>query len=170
MDSRAVESTAAIRRRRECEGCGHRFTTFERIETSPLVVVKRSGDREPFEPTKIVAGLTAACKGRPVGAAEFQCIAEQVEEHARLAGGDAPTDWIGSRVLELLRAYDTVAAVRFASVYKDFDEPADFVRELGLLPEDGHGPHGAANTPPEPLRPSGGPVRRQPSRSPSERT
>lgn len=162
VDSRAVESSSAIRRRRECEGCGQRFTTFERIETSPLVVVKRSGGREPFDPLKIVGGLTAACKGRPVGAAQLQCIADEVEESARLAGGDTSTEWIGSRVLELLREHDTVAAVRFASVYKDFDEPADFVRELGLLPTEVHGRHSAATTPPEPLRPSGSGARRPP--------
>lgn len=136
VDSRASDDGGAIRRRRQCLACSRRFTTFERLEEVPLLVVKRSGEREPFDREKIVAGVRAAAKNRPVGADQLDRLASAVEDDLRLAGGDVSSAQVGMAVLEHLRATDQVAAVRFASVYKEFDDPADFARELGLLTKD----------------------------------
>lgn len=133
VDSRLAEDGAAIRRRRECLACGRRFTTFERLEDVPVVVTKRSGLREPFDRTKIVAGLRAAAKNRPVDEAALEAMASDVEEELRLEGGDVTSERVGRAVLDHLRELDEVAYMRFASVYKGFDAPEDFARELGLL-------------------------------------
>jgi transcriptional repressor NrdR len=133
VDSRTSEDGSAIRRRRECLTCGRRFTTFERGDELPLVVRKRSGHREPFDRAKIVLGLRAAAKNRPITTDELETLAAAVEEHCRLEGGEVTSQAVGLAVLERLRAVDPVASVRFASVYKEFDSPADFERELGLL-------------------------------------
>jgi transcriptional repressor NrdR len=134
VDSRTAEDGSAIRRRRQCLSCGRRFTTFERIEEVPLRVVKRNGDRVPFDRQKIVAGLQAAAKNRPVSSDEMEAVAVDVEDRLRLdGGGDVPTERIGLAVLERLRELDEVAYLRFASVYKQFDEAADFEREATLL-------------------------------------
>lgn len=133
VDSRQADDGSAIRRRRECLQCGRRFTTFERVEEVPLVVVKRSGDREPFDRLKVVAGLKAACKNRPVDDVTLEALATEVEESLRLDGPEVTSQQIGVAVLERLRRVDEVAYVRFASVYKGFDDPSDFEREIGLL-------------------------------------
>jgi transcriptional repressor NrdR len=133
VDSRMADDGATIRRRRECLACGYRFTTFERHEEQAVVVLKRSGDRVPFDRSKIEAGIVAAAKGRPITLEQIGCIAEAIEDQWRLQGGEATTEQIGLAVLEQLRDLDQVAYVRFASVYKDFDEAADFEREVGLL-------------------------------------
>jgi len=134
VDSRVAEEGRAIRRRRECLGCGRRYTTFERAEEVPLIVVKRNRDEEPFVRDKIVQGLRQACKNRPVSAAEIEAIADDVEEAMRSdMRRPVPTAEIGREVLERLRFVDEVAYLRFASVYKDFQELDDFERELGLL-------------------------------------
>lgn len=133
VDSRPADEGAAIRRRRHCPACGYRFTTFERLETRVLQVRKRSGRRVPFERRKIVAGLVAATKGRPVAPDVAERIAEDIEEVARRAEAVLSTEEIGRAVLEHLRAHDRVAYLRFASVYKGFDDPEDFARELQLL-------------------------------------
>ncbi len=133
VDSRLADEGAAIRRRRECLGCGRRFTTFERVEEVGLVVVKRSGVREPFRRAKIVAGVRAAAKNRPVGPEQLESLAAEVEEALRLEGSEVGSARVGAIVLELLRALDEVAYVRFASVYKDFDDPGDFEREILAL-------------------------------------
>ena len=133
VDSRQSDDGTSIRRRRSCLECGRRFTTFERLEEIPLLVVKRSGDREPFDRTKIIDGLVAATKARPVVAEQLDDLATAVEESFRLEGGDVSTSEVGAAVLERLRDLDVVAAVRFASVYKEFDDLADFERELGEL-------------------------------------
>ena len=133
VDSRAAEEGAAIRRRRECLRCQHRFTTYERVEEVPLVVVKRSGAREPFDRSKIVRGLRLAATGRPVSVAQLEQLAEDLEDAMRAKGPEVTTDQVGLAVLELLRGLDPVAYLRFASVYKDFDDPADFQREAKLL-------------------------------------
>jgi transcriptional repressor NrdR len=133
VDSRTSEDGTAIRRRRECLTCGRRFTTFERPDELPLVVRKRSGHREPFDRAKIVAGLQAATKNRPVRTEELDALAASVEEHCRLEGGEVSSEGVGLAVLERLRQLDQVASVRFASVYKEFDDPADFARELREL-------------------------------------
>ena len=133
VDSRQSEDGASIRRRRSCLACQRRFTTFERLEEVPLTVVKRSGDREPFDRAKVIAGLEAATKARPVEHAQLDDLALAVEESARLEGSEISTEAVGRAVLDRLRDLDVVAAVRFASVYKEFDDLADFERELDEL-------------------------------------
>jgi transcriptional repressor NrdR len=134
VDSRLAEEGRAIRRRRECIGCGRRYTTFERAEEAPLLVVKRNGVEENFNRQKIVAGLISACKNRPVTLAAIEELAEDVEDAMRsFPKRPIPTADIGKEVLERVRDLDDVAYLRFASVYKDFQELNDFERELGLL-------------------------------------
>jgi transcriptional repressor NrdR len=133
VDSRLADDGAAIRRRRECLGCGRRFTTFERVDEVPLWVVKRSGQREPFDRAKLVAGVRAACKNRPVTDVELQDLAQGVEETLRGRGAEPTSQQVGVAVLEQLKALDEVAYVRFASVYKGFEDLGDFEREVGLL-------------------------------------
>lgn len=133
VDSRSADGGLAIRRRRECLSCERRFSTFERVEEAPLAVVKRSGGREPFEPAKITAGLLAACKGRPLSAADFDRLAAEVEESARAQGPEVTSEWVGLAVLDKLRSMDQVAYLRFASVYKSFDGIDDFEREARLI-------------------------------------
>lgn len=133
IDSRDCDDGAAIRRRRSCVACGHRFTTYERLEEVPLFVAKSSGGREPFDRLKLIAGVSAACKGRPVSAEQIEQLGEEVEDEVRLDGPEVPSNVVGLAVLERLRRLDEVAYLRFASVYKGFDAAADFQRELVLL-------------------------------------
>lgn len=133
VDSRLADDGAAIRRRRECLDCGRRFTTFERVEEQPLWVVKRSGTREPFDRAKLVAGVRAASKNRPVSDEELQELAQRVEESLRVDNNQPTSQQVGVAVLEQLRALDEVAYLRFASVYKGFEDVDDFQREVGLL-------------------------------------
>jgi transcriptional repressor NrdR len=134
VDSHQSDDGGAIRRRRQCLACGQRFTTFERPESLTLTVIKRSGDRQPFDRTKVVAGVQAAVKSRPVGAGEAEALAVAVEDEMRqLPTGEVTSERVGRAVLEGLRELDVIAAVRFASVYKGFDDLADFERELTLL-------------------------------------
>lgn len=128
-----ADDGSSIRRRRECTACGHRFTTFERLEEQPLVIAKRSGDKVPFDRSKIEAGLRAAAKGRPLTDEQIGGLAGSVEDHLRLVGGEATTEQVGLAVLDGLRDLDQVAYVRFASVYKGFDDLKDFQREVRLL-------------------------------------
>ena len=136
IDSRSTEDGSAIRRRRSCPECAYRFTTYERLESVPLMVLKRSGVREPFDRTKVVFGVRSACKGRPVDETQIETLAEMVEDDMRLAqvaGTEITSSTVGHAVLERLRDLDKVAYVRFASVYKNFDDTSDFSRELALL-------------------------------------
>lgn len=134
VDSRLAEEGRAIRRRRECIGCGRRYTTFERAEEVPLLIEKRSGEEEPFDRGKVIEGVRRACKNRPVSEADILAIADDVEEAMRAdIRRPVPSAEIGREVLERLRLLDEVAYLRFASVYKDFQELDDFERELGLL-------------------------------------
>ena len=133
VDSRDTENGAAIRRRRECSSCGQRFTTFERMESTALVVTKRDGRRVPFDRAKVVAGVLAAAKNRPVDAEQAESLAAEVEEAVRLEGHEVTTQEIGVAVLDRLRRLDEVAYLRFASVYKGFEDAGDFQREAGLL-------------------------------------
>lgn len=133
IDSREAEEGAAIRRRRQCLQCSSRFTTYERLEEAPLMVVKTSGHRQPFDRAKIVSGVAAAGKGRPVSMDQFLVLAEEVEDEMRALPGDVTTTVIGHAVLERLRCLDEVVYLRFASVYKAFDAAADFQAELVLL-------------------------------------
>ncbi len=128
-----AEEGAAIRRRRECAECGHRFTTFERIDEIPLMVIKRSGAREPFDRGKLVDGLRAATKNRPVSEDQLDRLAHEVEDTLREEGSEPTSEQVGLAVLERLRDLDEVAYLRFASVYKGFEGVDDFRREVGLL-------------------------------------
>ena len=136
IDSRPADDGAAIRRRRSCPECSYRFTTYERLEGAPLLVAKRSGDRQPFDRAKVIFGVRSACKGRPVEDEQIDALAEMVEDDMRLAaaaGTEITSSTVGHAVLEHLKALDEVAYMRFASVYKNFDDAADFKRELALL-------------------------------------
>lgn len=140
IDSRSADDGAAIRRRRECSSCSRRFNTFERMEEAPVVVTKRSGVREPFDPDKILRGLVAASKGRPVERADFDQLVCGVEEEARLIGGDVNSEWVGLAVLDRLRNLDEVAYLRFVSVYRSFSDIGDFEREARLIKRDADHP------------------------------
>ena len=133
VDSRLAEDGAAVRRRRHCLSCSHRFTTFERVDEVPLTVVKSDGRTEPFDRGKIVAGILAATKGRGIEAGVVQQVAESIEDGVRLQGSEVSSAQIGLAVLDHLRTIDEVAYLRFASVYKNFDAAADFHREIELL-------------------------------------
>jgi transcriptional repressor NrdR len=133
VDSRTSEEGAAIRRRRECLACGRRFTTYERLEETPFMVVKRSGLRQPFDRAKVVDGVRAAAKNRPVDLHAMESLAGEVEESLRMEGPEISTQDVGLAVLERLRVLDEVAYLRFASVYKDFRDVEDFRREVGDL-------------------------------------
>jgi transcriptional repressor NrdR len=130
VDSRPSDDASSVRRRRECLACGKRYTTYERVEELPLVVVKRSGDRAPFDPQKLRAGIEHAAAGSAIDEAAIDALAHEVEEKARAAGPEVRSDLIGLAVLEGLRQLDLVSYMRFASVYKGFDNVEDFEREL----------------------------------------
>ena len=135
VDSREADEGAVIRRRRACAGCGRRFTT---IESTALLVLKRSGVREPFSRDKVVAGVRKACQGRPVTDDDLALLAQQVEESVRATGAaEVPSHEVGLAVLAPLRRLDEVAYLRFASVYRSFDCLADFETEIALLRDDG---------------------------------
>ena len=133
VDSRLASEGTAVRRRRRCPSCGHRFTTFERVDEAPLTVVKSNGSIEPFDKSKVVNGLLAATKGRNISAEQIDQIAEAVEDTVRLSGSESTSAQIGAVVLNLLGEVDDVSYLRFASVYKNFDAAADFHREIELL-------------------------------------
>jgi transcriptional repressor NrdR len=134
IDSRASREGATIRRRRECEGCGNRFTTYEEIEHVGLVVLKRDGRREEFSREKLLAGICKACQKRPVSPKAIEelvdSIINQVSDHYER---EVPGEIIGKQVMEGLRQIDEVAYVRFASVYRRFQEATDFVSEVRKL-------------------------------------
>ena len=133
VDSRLVENGRAVRRRRECRACGRRYTTFERVEDSGLVVLKRDGSKDSYEREKVIAGVRKAIKNRPVTDEQVEQLADRVEERLRHKGPEVTTQQVGLEVLTHLGKLDQVAYMRFASVYKDFQELTDFERELGLL-------------------------------------
>lgn len=135
IDSRASDEMNAIRRRRECLICQKRFTTYERIEETPLVVVKKDGRREPFDRKKVIGGLVKACEKRPVAYAVMERLADSVERELRnRMDQEIKSSAIGELVMEGLKEIDDVAYVRFASVYRQFKDLAIFMEELqGLL-------------------------------------
>lgn len=132
VDSRPAESGQAIRRRRECESCAQRFTTYERVEPQ-LMVRKRDGRLEQFSTAKLVAGISAALADRPVSGSSIRRLGEEVEASLRAGGSQVSSEDIGAEVLARLRALDEVAYLRFASVYKDFQDAADFEKEVAAL-------------------------------------
>lgn len=133
VDSRPAEQGAAIRRRRQCLSCGRRYTTFERIEEVGLMVLKRDGTKEPWDRDKMVAGIRKAIVNRPVTAEQVAQVADRIEGRLRRKGPVVTSQQVGLEVLQHLQRLDQVAYMRFASVYKDFQELTDFQRELGGL-------------------------------------
>ncbi len=137
VDSRPSESTEAIRRRRECVRCGTRFTTYERREELPLVVVKRDGRREPFDRQKVMRGLVAATVKRDLDVAQLDALIDGVENGLRDRGvSEVASGDLGEMVLVRLRDIDRVAYVRFASVYRDFKDIDEFSEELRRLADE----------------------------------
>jgi len=135
IDSRASSDGFAIRRRRECCACSRRFTTYERIEESPLRVIKKDGVREPFERRKILLGLIKACEKRPIAIAALEGITERIENAVlERYESEVPVSYVGELVMEALKDVDQVAYVRFASVYREFKDINEFMDELkGML-------------------------------------
>ncbi len=137
IDSRASKEGSTIRRRRECIGCGHRFTTYEEIEHEGLVVVKRDGRREQFSKEKLLSGVRKACQKRPISPKAIEDLVEKiVDEITDKYDGEVPGMAIGERVMEGLRELDEVAYVRFASVYRRFQEATEFVQAVKKLEEE----------------------------------
>ena len=130
VDSRVADDGAAIRRRRECVGCRRRFTTYERVDPLPLTVTKRSGAREPFDRAKLARGISRAVGGRPIPEGAVDEMVTELEAQLRQLGPEVPSEAVGLAVLERLRALDPVSYLRFASVYKDFTDIADFEAEV----------------------------------------
>jgi transcriptional repressor NrdR len=131
VDSREGKDGRVIRRRRECLKCAKRFTSYERIDEIPLMVIKKDDRREPFDRNKIMAGLRRACEKRPVSTAAMEAVTDEIEQMLQDSPErEIPTVAIGERVMERLRAMDTVAYVRFASVYRQFQDVDQFMREL----------------------------------------
>lgn len=131
LDSRTADEGGAIRRRRQCQACDKRFSTVEQMQ---LTVVKRSGTTEPFDRDKVVAGVRKACKGRPVGEDDLKRIGQRVQDILRESGcAEVPAHEVGLATLQPLKALDAVAYLRFASVYKQFESPDDFVEEIAHL-------------------------------------
>lgn len=131
VDSRTTDDNSAIRRRRQCSSCGKRFTT---VETTAVSVIKRSGVTEPFDRAKIVSGVRKACQGRPVGEDDLAKLAQEVEEAIRAKGiAEIDAHEVGLSILEPLSKLDTVAYLRFASVYQAFESLDDFERAIADL-------------------------------------
>ncbi len=134
VDSRELADGTQVRRRRECLACGQRYTTYERIEESPALVVKRDGRREPYNRAKVIAGLIRACEKRPVSMADMEAMADKVEALInRKNNREISSREIGEVLMEELRQRDQVAYVRFASVYRRFQDLEEFHQELERL-------------------------------------
>ncbi len=136
IDSRTLANGEAIRRRRECNGCGYRFTSYERIEDKPFMVIKRDGRREPFDRAKIERGVQRALEKRPVSQMSIESIVNEIEDASVITGKanhEIASSDIGELVLEKIGAIDRVAYIRFASVYRHFDDLNEFVREIQKL-------------------------------------
>ncbi len=131
IDSRPAEDNSSIRRRRMCDECGKRFTTYEKIETIPLIVIKKDNNREQYDRAKIEAGVLRACHKRPVSAAQIQELVDQVEtELFSREEKEIPSTLIGELVMDKLKDLEAVAYVRFASVYREFQDVNTFMDEL----------------------------------------
>lgn len=135
IDSRPTEESNSIRRRRECLKCGKRFTTYEKLETIALVVIKKDQSRQPFDRDKILKGIITACEKRPISLSQMEGIADDIEsELYQSMEREIDSAVIGEKVMEKLKELDEVAYVRFASVYKRFDDIQTFMQELqGLI-------------------------------------
>ena len=131
IDSRPSDENRAIRRRRECENCGFRFTTFERVETAPLLVIKNDRTREPFNREKILHGVMAAGQKRPISSEQFEHLADDVENKIRKQGvSEISSKKIGQFVMDDLANIDDVAYIRFASIYREFKDMSSFMKTM----------------------------------------
>ena len=134
VDSRPADEGSSIRRRRECLECHRRFTTYETMESLPLVVIKKDGSRQTFDKMKILNGILRACEKRPVTMNEIQKMADDIEQEVQNSlDREVPTSRIGELIMEKLKAVDEVAYVRFASVYRQFKDINTFMDELAKL-------------------------------------
>ncbi|MDM7923154.1 MAG: transcriptional regulator NrdR [Pyrinomonadaceae bacterium] len=131
VDSRETKDGDSIRRRRECLACGRRFTSYEKIDEIPYMLVKKGGQRETFERKKVLAGLLRACEKRPISMAQLEAIVDDTEKAVQdSADRELPTSEIGKIIMQRLKALDKVAYVRFASVYLEFEDVSEFMTEL----------------------------------------
>lgn len=131
VDSRPVDDNKSIRRRRECEACGYRYTTFEKVEEMPLIVVKKDGSREEFSREKVLRGLIRACEKRPVPLETLENVVFDIEKELRRSGNaEVKSEEVGELVMNRLAEIDEVAYVRFASVYRQFKDITVFIDEL----------------------------------------
>ena len=134
IDSRPADENASIRRRRECLACGKRFTTYETVESLPIVVIKKDGSRQSFDRQKVLRGMIRACEKRPVSLAELERIADEIEQELQNSmEREIRTADVGEKVMDRLRKVDQVAYVRFASVYRQFKDIDTFMAELNKL-------------------------------------
>jgi transcriptional repressor NrdR len=141
VDSRDLDESATIRRRRECSACSTRFTTYERVESARLVVVKRDGTRQEFDRDKLAAGLAKALTRRPTAEDAAERATDEIETALRSTGAsEIPSSRIGAMAMDKLRAIDHIAYIRFASVYQSFEDLEDLKREVDSLFEDGDSP------------------------------
>jgi transcriptional repressor NrdR len=131
IDSRMTKEGNAVRRRRECIGCNHRFTTYERVEEVPLVLIKKDGRRETFDRNKVLAGMQRACEKRDISMNTLEESVDELERELQEMGEkEIPSSVVGSRIMTILHELDDVAYVRFASVYREFKDINDFMSEL----------------------------------------
>ncbi|HSR01128.1 MAG TPA: transcriptional regulator NrdR [Sphingomicrobium sp.] len=151
-DSRPSEDGAAIRRRRQCEACGARFTTFERVQLRDLTVVKKNGEREAFDRDKLSRAIGHATRKRDIDASRIDRLVSGIQRQMETMGDEVPSVKIGEAVMAGLKALDHVAYIRFASIYKDFSDPGDFAEIAGQVREE------------EPLAPSSKPGSSPPDR------
>lgn len=134
LESRASDDQSTVRRRRECVVCQRRFTTYERVEVVPLMVIKKDSAREEFDRDKLRRGIVKACEKRPITSDQVEALVDDVERRVRLEfEREAPSAEIGERVMDVLRAVDGVAYVRFASVYREFRDVRTFAQEIMRL-------------------------------------
>lgn len=134
IDSRPAEDNNSIRRRRQCDECGKRFTTYEKVETIPMIVIKKDNNREPYSREKIEAGIIRSCHKRPVSINEINALVDEIETSIfNLEDREIPSSKIGEIVMNRLKDFDSVAYVRFASVYREFKDVNTFMDELKKL-------------------------------------
>lgn len=134
IDSRPADDNCSIRRRRQCENCGKRFTTYEKLETMPLMVIKKDNSREPYARAKIENGVIQSCHKRPVSTQQINAMIDEIENVIfNMEEREVPTSVIGELVMETIKDLDEVAYVRFASVYREFKDVNTFMEELGKL-------------------------------------
>ena len=134
IDSRPAEDNSSIRRRRQCERCGKRFTTYEKLENMPLMVIKKDNSREAYDRSKIEAGIIQSCHKRPVSTQQINSVIDEIENRVfNMEEKEVPTSVIGELVMDKLKELDEVAYVRFASVYREFKDVNTFMEELAKL-------------------------------------